>query len=147
MIVRRISHVAIAVRDLEAQVALYRDVLGFELIARETVEDQQVNVALLRVGESHIELIEPTNDDSPVARHIARQGPGLHHIAYEVDDIAETVEEAKQRNLSLIDQQPRVGAGGARIAFVHPLSTRGVLTEFCQSASAASAADVTPEDE
>ncbi|MCA9666590.1 MAG: methylmalonyl-CoA epimerase [Myxococcales bacterium] len=127
-----ISHVAIAVRDLEAQIAIYRDVLGLELVSLEQVDDQGVKAAMFQCGQVRIELLEPLGDDTPVGRFIEKRGEGIHHIAYRVQDLEGTLGELSERGLRLIDTAPRPGAHGAQIAFVHPKSTGGVLTEFCQ---------------
>jgi methylmalonyl-CoA/ethylmalonyl-CoA epimerase len=130
--IRKISHIGIAVRDLDRQVALYRDVLGLELLGFEEIEDQQVRVAILRVGESNIELLEPLSDRSPVAKFLERRGQGIHHLAYEVDGIEQILEGLDSDGVELIDRSPRDGAHGKRIAFIHPRSTFGVLTELCE---------------
>ncbi|MCB9554840.1 MAG: methylmalonyl-CoA epimerase [Deltaproteobacteria bacterium] len=131
MKINKIAHIAIAVRDLETQVAFYRDVLGLELAGREVVADQQVKVAMFRVGSSMIELLEPTSEQSPIAKYLERRGEGIHHIAYDVDDVAAVLRELADKQVRLIDDAPRDGAHGAKIAFVHPRSTFGVLSEFC----------------
>jgi methylmalonyl-CoA/ethylmalonyl-CoA epimerase len=130
--IRKISHIGIAVRDLDRQLALYRDVLGLELLGFEELEDQQVRVAILKVGESNIELLEPLSDSSPVARFLERRGEGIHHLAYEVQGITQVIENLDEMGVELIDRAPRAGAHGKRIAFVHPRSTFGVLTELCE---------------
>lgn len=132
MSIRKISHIGIAVRDLDQQVAFYRDVMGLEYQGTEVVEDQQVRVAIFRVGESAIELLEPTSPESPVAKHLDKKGEGIHHLAYEVEGIQQTLDDLKQKGARLIDQGPRDGAHGKRIAFIHPKSTFGVLTELCE---------------
>ena len=132
MSIRKISHIGIAVRDLDQQVAFYRDVMGLEYQGTEVVEEQQVRVAIFRVGESAIELLEPTSPESPVAKHLDKKGEGIHHLAYEVEGIQQTLDDLKQKGARLIDQGPRDGAHGKRIAFIHPKSTFGVLTELCE---------------
>jgi len=132
MTVRKVSHIGIAVERLAAQVPFYRDELGLTLIAEEEVADQGVRVAIFEVGDTRIELLEPTRPDSPIARFLERRGPGLHHLAYAVDDVGTVLQRLQQHGCRLIDEQPRAGAHGARIAFVHPQSTGGVLTELCQ---------------
>jgi methylmalonyl-CoA epimerase len=129
-----IDHVGVAVEDLDAALPFYRDVLGMALVHRETVEDQGVHAALLDVGDGHVELIAPIGPDSGVARFLARRGAGLHHVAYRVKDIQATLEELAGAGVRLIDEQPRVGIRGSRVAFVHPGSTGGVLTEIVQPA-------------
>jgi methylmalonyl-CoA/ethylmalonyl-CoA epimerase len=131
---RGLNHVAIAVKDLEAAVAFYRDVLGLECEGRERVADQQVDVAFFgggsAPGSGRIELISPFTPDSGVARFLDKRGEGLHHICIDVPDLDAALARLKARGLPLIDEQPRIGAGGARIAFVHPKGGRGVLIEL-----------------
>src|SRR5215470_17377359 len=130
----KIDHLGIAVRSLEECVPFYRGVLGLEVSGRETVHDQGVNVALLPVGESRIELLEPLSDDSVVGRFIARRGEGLHHICYEVDDLQSKLEELNSRGVRLLDGYPRRGAEGKLVAFLHPASANGVLVELVEKA-------------
>ena len=132
MSIRKISHIGIAVRDLQQQVAFYRDVMGLDYVGTEVVEGQRVRVAIFRVGESAIELLEPTSDDSPIARHLAKKGEGIHHLAYDVEDLQQTLANLAQKGARLIDQAPRKGAHDKDIAFIHPKSTFGVLTELCE---------------
>jgi methylmalonyl-CoA/ethylmalonyl-CoA epimerase len=132
-----IDHVGVAVEDLEAAIARYRDQLGLELVHRETVSEQGVEAVLLDVGESHVELLSPLGPDTPVGRYLAKRGPGLHHVAYRVDDIEATLEELRAAGMRLIDERPRVGIRGSRVAFVHPASTGGVLSEIVQPAQGA----------
>jgi methylmalonyl-CoA/ethylmalonyl-CoA epimerase len=131
---KKINHIGIAVNDLEAAIPFYRDQLGMALEGTEVVEDQKVRVAFLQVGESRIELLEPTSDDSPIAKYIAKKGEGIHHIAYEVEDVEKALAEMKEKNVRLIDETPRLGAHHSMIAFLHPKASGGVLTELCQSA-------------
>lgn len=133
MSIRKISHIGIAVKSLEQQKPFYRNVLGLQLVGEEEVEDQRVRVAMFAVGEVRIELLEPTSEESPIARYIEKRGEGIHHIAYEVSDIDESLGELKTREIRLIDEEARDGAEGARIAFLHPKATFGVLTELCQA--------------
>jgi methylmalonyl-CoA/ethylmalonyl-CoA epimerase len=130
----RIDHIGVAVEELEPALALYRD--DFELLVahREIVEEQGVEAVLLDVGENHVELLAPLNADTPVGRFLARQGPGLHHVAYQVTDIEATLEALRRAGLRLIDEQPRTGIRGSRVAFLHPRSSAGVLTEIVQPA-------------
>ncbi|MDX6632638.1 MAG: methylmalonyl-CoA/ethylmalonyl-CoA epimerase [Solirubrobacterales bacterium] len=128
----RIDHVGIAVEDLEAAIALYRDSLGMPLAHRETVEEQGVEAALLDIGEGHIELLRPLGEDTPVGKFLAKRGEGMHHVAYAVDDIDATLEALKQAGIGLIDEQARVGIRGSRVAFCHPRSTGNVLTEIVE---------------
>lgn len=128
----RIDHLGIAVPELESALALYEGALGLHVQHRELLEDQGVEAAALQLGESVIELLRPTRDDSPVARFLAEHGPGIHHVAYRVDDIEATLARLREAGLRLVDETPRVGLAGARIAFVHPRSTFGVLSELVE---------------
>lgn len=129
---RLINHIGIAVKSLEAALPFYRDVLGMPFEGVEEVAEQKVKVAFLGVGESRIELLEPTSPDSPVAKFLEKNGEGIHHIAYQVDDIVETLSRLKASGVRLIDENPRHGAHHSLIAFLHPKATGGVLTEICQ---------------
>ena len=129
-----IDHVGVAVDDLEAALVLYRDTLGMPLVHRETVTEQGVEAALLDVGESHIELLSPLGPDTAVGKFLARKGPGLHHVAYRVDSVDEALAALSKAGMRLIDEQPRTGIRNSRVAFVHPSSTGGVLTEIVQPA-------------
>lgn len=131
----RIDHIGVAVEEIEAALELYRD--GFQLAVahREVVEEQGVEALLLDVGENHVELLAPLGADTPVGRFLAKQGPGLHHVAYQVGDIDATLQALKRAGLQLIDQEPRVGIRGSRVAFMHPRSTAGVLTEIVEPAA------------
>src|SRR5262249_37329063 len=113
--------------------SFYRDVLGLEVGDTEEVADQKVRVAMLPLGDSRIELLEATSEDSPISKFLAKRGPGIHHIAVNVDDIRASLQELKQRGARLIDEEPRTGAGGCLVAFVHPSSTGGVLLELVQN--------------
>ncbi|MGX6447009.1 methylmalonyl-CoA epimerase [Patulibacter sp. S7RM1-6] len=130
----RIDHVGIAVDDLEEQIAHYRDVLGLPLVHRETVESQGVEAVLFDVGENHVELISPLGPDTGVAKFLAKNGPGLHHVAYQTTDIVSALATLKERGVRLIDEEPRVGIRDSRVAFLHPKSTGKVLTELTQPA-------------
>jgi methylmalonyl-CoA epimerase len=130
----RIDHVGVAVEDIDAALPLYRDALQLPLVHRETVEEQGVDAALLDVGDGHIELIAPLGPDTNVAKYLAKRGPGLHHVAYAVDDIEEALDAVREAGLRLIDERPRVGIRNSRVAFVHPSATGGVLTEIVQPA-------------
>ena len=129
----RIDHIGVAVEDLAEAIALYGERLGMELEYRETVEEQGVEAVLLGVGESHVELLRPLGPDTAVGKFLAREGPGLHHVAYGTDDIESALEAARGAGLRLIDEQPRVGMRGSRVAFLHPKSTGGVLTELVEA--------------
>jgi methylmalonyl-CoA/ethylmalonyl-CoA epimerase len=127
-----IDHTGIAVADLEASLAFYRDVLGLPLVHRETLPDQGVEAALLDVGDGHVELIAPLGPETGVARFLEQRGPGLHHVAYRVDDIEATLASLSAAGVRLIDERPRAGIRGSRVAFVHPSATGGVLTEIVE---------------
>ncbi len=127
-----IDHVGVAVPSIDAALALYRDSLGMPLVHRETVTGQGVDAALLEVGEGHIELLEPLGPDTAVGKFLSRRGAGLHHVAYRVASVQETLDACAAAGLQLIDQAPRAGIRGSRVAFLHPASTGGVLTEIVQ---------------
>lgn len=129
---QKINHIGIAVQSLESTIPFYRDALGMPFHGIEEVADQKVRVAMLGVGESKIELLEPTAPDSPIARFLEKNGPGIHHIAYEVNQIESAIARMKEQGARMIDEVPRNGAHGTSIAFVHPKSSNGVLTELCQ---------------
>jgi methylmalonyl-CoA/ethylmalonyl-CoA epimerase len=130
-----IQHLGVAVESIEDALAFWRDALGLELKGVEVVEDQGVRVAMLPIGESRIELLEATASETPVGKFLAKRGPGIHHLCVEVDDINAKLGELKARGARLIDEQPRIGAGGALVAFIHPSSTGGVLIELTQKRS------------
>jgi methylmalonyl-CoA/ethylmalonyl-CoA epimerase len=129
-----IDHVGIAVEDIDGALAVYRDVLGMPLVHRETVAEQGVDAALLDVGDGHIELVAPLGPETAVGKFLARKGPGLHHVAYRVADVEQTLSALAGAGARLIDEHPRIGIRGSRVAFVHPASTGGVLTEIVQPA-------------
>ena len=131
----RIDHVGIAVADLEAAIALHEREYGMRLVHRETVESQGVEAVLLDVGESHVELLRPLAEDTPVGRFLARRGPGLHHVAYGVEDIEAALRALKARGVRLIDEAPRTGIRGTRVAFLHPAASASVLTELVQASA------------
>jgi len=133
----RIDHVGVAVEEIEPALELYRDSLELAVAHREVVEEQGVEAVLLDVGENHVELLAPLGPDTPVGKFLARQGPGLHHVAYQVSDIDATLQSLRAAGLQLIDEQPRTGIRGSRVAFVHPRATAGVLTEIVQPAAGA----------
>jgi len=130
MTVKKIDHIGIVVQDIEAALKVYRDALGLELTKTELVPEQQVKIAFLPTGESEIELVQPTTDDSGVARYLARRGEGVHHICLEVDDIEAALAQVAAMGMELIDKTPRTGSDGQKLAFVHPKSAHGVLIEF-----------------
>lgn len=129
----KINHIGIAVKSLDETVPFYRDNLGMQFMGIEDVAEQKVRVAMLQVGESKIELLEPTSEDSPVAKFIEKNGAGIHHVAYEVEDVEAAIAKLLAEGIRMIDEKPRHGAHGTRIAFVHPKSSNGVLSELCQA--------------
>jgi methylmalonyl-CoA/ethylmalonyl-CoA epimerase len=129
-----IDHIGVAVNDIEEALAVYRDMLGMPLVHRETVSEQGVDAALLDVGDGHIELLGPLGPDTAVGKFLAKRGPGLHHVAYRVADVAATLDALSAAGVKLIDAQPRAGIRGSRVAFLHPAATGGVLTEIVQPA-------------
>ncbi len=129
----KINHIGIAVQSLDASIPFYRDNLGMAFAGIEEVAEQKVRVAMLSVGESKIELLEPTSAESPVAKFIEKNGTGIHHIAYEVADIEAAIAKLLAEGARMVDEKPRNGAHGTRIAFIHPKSSLGVLTELCQA--------------
>lgn len=128
----KINHIGIAVQSIETTLPFYRDILGMTCLGLEEVTEQQVKVAMLAIGESKIELLEPTAVDSPVAKFLEKNGQGIHHIAYEVEDIVAAIAGLVAGGARMIDSSPRAGAHDTLIAFVHPKSSHGVLTELCQ---------------
>lgn len=130
-----IDHIGVAVDDLDAAIAVHRDTFGMPLVHRETMGEQGVEAALLDVGDSHVELLFPLGGDTPVGRFLARRGPGLHHVAYRVDDVAATLDGLRTAGVRLIDDTPRTGIRGSRVAFLHPSAAGGVLTEIVQPAT------------
>ena len=129
----KIHHVGVAVEDLEAAIELYTNNFGAELTHRASNEKDGLTAAFLRAGEAEVELIQPLREDTPVGKFLANRGPGLHHIAIAVKDIHQAIAEARAKGLDMIDQEPRMGLHGTRIAFVHPKSVGGVLTEFVET--------------
>jgi methylmalonyl-CoA/ethylmalonyl-CoA epimerase len=128
----RIDHIGVATEDLDGAVALYEGTMGMPVSHRETVESQGVEAVLLDVGEGHVELLRPLGPDTPVGKYLEKKGPGLHHVAYAVDDIEGVLESLKSAGIELIDSEPRAGIRDSRVAFVHPSSTGGVLTEIVE---------------
>ncbi len=129
-----IDHVGVAVPSIDSALALYRDALKMPLVHRETVTEQGVEAALLDVGDGHVELLEPLDPETPVGKFLSRRGTGLHHVAYRVASVQDTLDAARAADLRLIDETPRVGIRGSQVAFLHPASTGGVLTEIVQPA-------------
>jgi methylmalonyl-CoA epimerase len=130
----RIDHVGVAVSDLDAGIALYQQTYDMTLVHRETVTEQGVEAVLLDVGENHVELLRPLSEDTPVGKFLAKRGPGLHHVAYQVTDIEAVLRSLKDAGVRLIDETPRTGIRSSRVAFLHPASSGGVLTEIVQPA-------------
>jgi methylmalonyl-CoA/ethylmalonyl-CoA epimerase len=131
----RIDHIGVAVEEIEPSLELYRDRFQLRVAHREVVSEQGVEAVLLDVGENHVELLAPLGPETPVGRFLAKKGPGLHHVAYQVSDIDATLATLKQAGLRLIDEQARVGIRGSRVAFMHPGATAGVLTEIVEPAA------------
>jgi methylmalonyl-CoA epimerase len=130
----RIDHIGVAVEEIDAAIALYGESFEMELAHRETVDSQGVEAVLLDVGDGHVELLAPLGPDTPVGRYLAKNGPGLHHVAYAVDDIDAALKKIAAAGIQLIDSEPRVGIRDSRVAFLHPRSTGGVLTEIVEPA-------------
>ncbi len=136
MEVKKIDHIGIAVKSIEKALPFYVDTLKLELLGIEEVESEKVKVAFLKIGESKIELLEPTAPDSAVATFIEKRGEGIHHVALGVDDIQARIDELKTKGIRMIQDTPKTGAGGALVAFMHPKSTGGVLYELCEKTDA-----------
>lgn len=132
MNVKKLDHIGIAVKNLDETLKFYQDILGLECAGTEVVEEQKVKVAFLPVGDTEVELLESTSEDGPIAKFIEKKGEGIQHIAFRVDNIEEAIEEMKAKGIRMIDEKPRYGAGGAKIAFCHPKSTGGVLVELSE---------------
>lgn len=132
MMVKKIDHLGIAVQDLASAIPIYRDALGLELEKMEEVPTEKVRTAFFVAGDAHIELLESTDPDGPIGRAIARRGEGIHHVAFEVADIRVAMARARAEGLQLLAEEPRPGAGGTLVAFIHPRDTRGVLIELVQ---------------
>lgn len=128
----KVDHIGIAVKNLEESLAFYRDILGLECQGTEVVEEQKVKVAFLPIGDTEVELLESTSEDGPIAKFIEKNGEGIQHIAFKVDNIQEAIAYMQEKGMKMIDEQPRYGAGGAKIAFVHPKSTNRVLVELSE---------------
>jgi methylmalonyl-CoA/ethylmalonyl-CoA epimerase len=130
MTIKKIDHIAIVVPDIDEALKFWRDVLGLELSHVEEVPEQESRVAFLPTGGSEVELVQPTSDTSGMARYMAKRGPGMHHISFAVDNIEEMLAQLKEKGVQLINEEPTIGAGGTKIAFIHPKSTGGVLVEL-----------------
>lgn len=128
----KLDHIGLATRQIEDGLAIWRDALGLEVDATEEITEQGVRVAMLAIGDTHVELLEPLSQDSPVGKFLAKRGPGIHHVAVAVEDIHASLAELKRRGARLIDETPRVGARGCLVAFIHPTATNGVLLELVQ---------------
>jgi methylmalonyl-CoA/ethylmalonyl-CoA epimerase len=131
--VMKINHLGVATKGIDEALGFWADALGLENVHTEIVEDQKVRVAMLPIGESRIELLEPTSDDSPISKFLEKRGGGIHHIAVEVDDIEAALAKLRDKGMRLIDEKPRIGAEGCLVAFVHPSSANGVLLELVQT--------------
>ena len=131
MKISHIEHIGIAVKSIEESRAYYENILGLECYKIEEVADQKVITAFFQIGETKIELLEPTSPESPIAKFLEKKGPGIHHIAYSVGDVNEALKDAENNGVQLIDKQQRKGADGLNIGFLHPKSTESVLTELC----------------
>ena len=132
----RVDHIGVAVEDLDASLELYERDYGMKLVHREIVVEQGVEAVLLDVGENHVELLSPMSPDTPVGKFLAKKGPGMHHVAYQVDDIEAALAALKASGLRLIDETPRTGIRDSRVAFLHPATAGGLLTEIVQPAEA-----------
>jgi methylmalonyl-CoA/ethylmalonyl-CoA epimerase len=130
--IKKVDHIGIAVRSIETTLPFYTEVLKLPLLGIEEVESQKVRVAFLKAGETKLELLEPTTQESTIAQFIEKRGEGMHHIALGVNSIEERIIEMKEKGIRMIDEEPRIGAGGAHIAFMHPKSASGVLVELCE---------------
>ncbi|GAC1439244.1 MAG: methylmalonyl-CoA epimerase [Solirubrobacteraceae bacterium] len=131
----RIDHVGVAVTDLEQAISLFEGTFGMRLVHREVVQEQGVEAVLLDVGEGHVELLAPLGEDTPVGKFIAKRGPGIHHVAYQVEDVEAALAQLRAKGTRLIDETPRVGIRQSRVAFLHPAASGGVLTEIVQPAA------------
>ena len=130
--IRKISHIGVAVKDLNEAIKFYEESLGLEIEGTEEIKEQKVKVAFITIGESRIELLQSTDPNGPIAKFIEKKGEGIHHIALEVDNIEDALQKLKESGVQLIDAKPRIGAHGMKIAFLHPRSTKGVLMELCE---------------
>jgi methylmalonyl-CoA/ethylmalonyl-CoA epimerase len=132
MKILKIDHLGIAVNNIEDGKNFWMDALGLEFEGSETVEEQKVTTAFFPVGESEVELLESTAPDGPIAKFLEKKGPGIHHVAFRVENVEAALAELKEKGIKLIDEKPRMGAGGAKIAFLHPKATNGILVELCE---------------
>lgn len=128
----KVDHIGIAVKNLEESLKFYEEILGMKCKGTEVIEEQKVKVAFLPIGDTEAELLESTDEEGPIAKYIEKKGEGIQHIAYRVENIEKAIAEMKEKGIRMIDEKPRYGAGGAKIAFIHPKSTHGVLIELCE---------------
>ncbi|MGN7178032.1 methylmalonyl-CoA epimerase [Paenibacillus sp. FSL R5-0490] len=130
--IKKVDHIGIAVRSIDKALPFYTETLQLKLLGIEEVDSQGVKVAFIKAGETKLELLEPTSEDSPIAKFIEKRGEGLHHVALGVDSIQERINEMKEQGIRMLQDEPKIGAGGAHVAFMHPKSTGGILYEFCE---------------
>ncbi|MBY6051301.1 methylmalonyl-CoA epimerase [Cytobacillus firmus] len=130
--IKKVDHIGIAVRSIDEALPFYTETLKLEFLGLEEVDSQGVKVAFIKAGETKIELLEPTSEESPIAKFIEKRGEGLHHVALGVDSIQERINEMKEQGIRMLQDEPKIGAGGAHVAFMHPKSTGGILYEFCE---------------
>lgn len=130
--IKKVDHIGIAVRSLDEALPFYIEVLQLEFLGIEEVDSQGVKVAFIKAGETKLELLEPTSEESPIAKFIEKRGEGLHHVALGVDSIQERINQMKEQGIRMLQDEPKIGAGGAQVAFLHPKSTGGILYEFCE---------------
>lgn len=130
--IKKVDHIGIAVRSLDEALPFYIEVLQLEFLGIEEVDSQGVKVAFIKAGETRLELLEPTSEESPIAKFIEKRGEGLHHVALGVDSIQERINQMKEQGIRMLQNEPKIGAGGAQVAFMHPKSTGGILYEFCE---------------
>ena len=130
--IKKVDHIGIAVKSLSNSLPFYTEILKLPLLGIEEVTSEQVRIAFLQAGETKLELLEPTMEESPIAKFIEKRGEGIHHLALGVESIEERIKEIKEKGIRMIDDRPKLGAGGAQIAFIHPKSTGGVLVEICE---------------
>ena len=130
--IQKVDHIGIAVRSLDEALPFYTETLQLEFLGIEEVESQGVKVAFIKAGETKLELLEPTSEESPIAKFIEKRGEGLHHVALGVDSIQERINQMKEQGIRMLRDEPKIGAGGAQVAFMHPKSTGGILYEFCE---------------
>lgn len=130
--IRKVDHIGIAVKDLYEAVKFYTEILGLTVQGYEEVSEQKVKVAFIPIGDTELELLESTEPDGPIAKYIEKKGTGIQHVAFNVENIEKALEEIKEKGIRLIDEKPRYGAGGSKIAFLHPKSTQGILVEVCE---------------